>query len=279
MAADAPGRVPASENAPAPVSGAERPLQGVGVVVTRDEDEGGPLTRALAALGADVLHWPTIRSARPEEPGVLEEALQARHDWVVFTSRRAVAAVSRISRRAPAPAVAVVGRSTAEAVRALGWSVDLVPDEETGEGLVRAVAEACVGSGDRVLLPVSQIARPTVGEGLRGLGAVVDSPVAYRILPAPLDAEECLAAAEGGRARVVTVTSPSTVDNLKTALGDGTFAALARSAIFAAIGPTTAGAARDTGAERVIQAASPSFEALAAVVAERCGVAERGGAE
>ena len=277
--ADTPSRAPAPEDAPAPVSRIERPLEGVGVVVTRDEDEGGPLTRALAALGADVLHWPTIRAAHPEDPGVLEKALQARHDWVVFTSRRAVAAVRRISSDAPAPAVAVVGRSTAEAVRALGWRVDLVPDEETGEGLVRALAEAGVGNGDRVLLPVSQIARPTVGEGLRDLGAVVDSPVAYQILPAPLDVDECLAAAENGRAGVVTVTSPSTVENLETALGDGPFAALARSAVFAAIGPTTAGAAREAGAERVIEAASPSFEALAAVVAERCGVAERGGAE
>lgn len=258
--------------------GGTRQLLGAGVAVTRDEDQNGPLTRALVRLGAEVVHWPTIRSAPPEDRGPLKAALRNRHDWIVFTSQRAVAAVSALTPDAPAAAVAVVGRSTARAARALGWEVDLVPEDETGEGLVRALGERGVGAGDRVLLPVSQIARPTVREGLRQMGAVVDSPIAYRILSTSLDAAACLAAVEEGRVQVVTVTSPSTVDNLRNALDGGAFRMVARRVIFAAIGPTTAGAAREAGADRVIEAESPSFEALAAAVAECWGV-ESGGME
>ncbi len=52
----------------------------------------------------------------------------------------------------------------------------------------------------------------------------------------------CLAAAARGEVDVVTFASPSAVDGLAAALGDGGLAALLRETAVAVIGPTTAGA-------------------------------------
>lgn len=255
--------------------GSAPPLRDVGVVVTRDEEDGR-LRAVLAAFGARVHHWPTIAAAPPDDPAPLRTALErpGTYDWLVLTSRRAVEAVVEFGRgggggaAAVAARVAVVGTSTAEAAEAAGLEVDLVPDRATGEALVEALGRAGVGPGTRVLFPASSIARETVPEGLRALGAHVDRVTAYRIVPAALDRSACRRALEAGEVRVVTLTSASSVRNLRSALGEALFSEVARTAVFAAIGPVTGAAAREAGAERVIEASEYTFEGLAQRVAE-----------
>lgn len=258
------------------------PLRGVGVVVTRDEDDDGRLTAALEARGAVVLHWPTVEAAAPEDPAPLRAAASSLHayDWLVLTSRRAVAALAPWLETRPGPGgprVAVVGRSTEAAARSAGWAVELVAEPATGEALVTALGGAGVGMGTRVLFPASEIARSTVPEGLRSLGAEVDRVTSYRMLPAPLDREECAGALAAGRVQVVSVTSPSAVRGLREGLGPGLWSRLVEGAVLAAIGPTTGAAARDAGAPRVIEAADHTFEGLAERIVEWCsGAGERG---
>ena len=245
---------------------------GVGVVVTRDEADDGPLSTLLADHGFRVLHWPTIRTAPPEDPGPLEAALAELedYDWAVFTSPRAAAAVAGLE-PPPALSVAAVGEATADALAEVGWVVDLVPDTQTGEALVVALAEAGVGEGDRVLFPASAIARDTVPDGLERLGADVTEVVAYRTEPAPLDVASCRTALESGAVEVLTFTSPSTVQNLRAALGPRLFALAARRARAVAIGPTTAEAVRAAGFDDVVVAEPHSLEGLAARVADVAG--------
>lgn len=252
-----------------PAESSVAPLRGVGVVVTRDEDEDGRLTAALERLGAAVLHWPTIHAAPPVDPAPLRTALAllATYDWLVLTSRRAVEAMGAAA-RPRLPRVAAVGRATAEAAERVGWRVDVVPDPQTGEALVAALSEAGVGVGTRVLFPASAIARPTVPDGLRALGAEVVRVEAYRIVPAPLDRAACRGSLESGAVRVVTLTSPSAVDHLRTALGPELFGDLAERVVLAAIGPTTGQAARAAGGIRVIESEDHSFEGLVERVVE-----------
>ena len=259
------GRAPGAD-------GARTAPTGAGVVVTRDEAEDGPLSTLLADHGFRVLHWPTIRTAPPEDPGPLEAALAGLddYDWAVFTSPRAAAAVAGLE-PPPALSVAAVGETTAEALAEVGWVVDLVPATQTGEALVVALAEAGVGEGDRVLFPASAIARDTVPDGLERLGAEVTEVVAYRTEPAPLDVASCRVALESGAVEVLTFTSPSTVQNLQAALGPQLFALAARRARAVAIGPTTAEAVRAAGFDDVIVAEPHSLEGLAARVADLAG--------
>lgn len=245
---------------------------GVGVVVTRDEPDDGPLSTLLADRGFRVHNWPTIRTAPPADPAPLEAALADldAFDWAVFTSPRAAAAVAGLD-APPALRVAAVGEATAAALADAGWVPDLVPDTQTGEALVIALAEAGVGGGDRVFFPASAIARDTVPDGLERLGADVTQVVAYRTEPAPLDVATCRAALESGAVEVLTFTSPSTVQNLQAGLGPQLFALAVRRTRAVAIGPTTADAVRATGFDDVAVAEPHSLEGLAARVAEVAG--------
>lgn len=249
----------------------DAPLAGVGVVVTRPGEDGDALGEALVSHGASVLHWPTVRWAAPADPRALNAALErvADFDWIVLTSPRAAAAISGAGQtRSGRVRVAAVGRSTAAAAEAAGWRVDLVPSRQTAEALVEALRAAGVGNGTRVLFPASEIARETLEAGLDGLGADVLRVTAYRTLPAELDRPACERALESGQVQVVSLTSPSALENLMTALGDRLFGRVASRLVFAAIGPTTATAARAAGAMHVIEAPDHSLEGLADRIAE-----------
>lgn len=247
-----------------------------GVIVTRDEGPDGPLTGMLRDRGCVVHHWPTIRTAPPEDPSPLAAALSdlSSFDWVVFTSPRAVGAVVRSESAPPVPPgirVAAVGRSTAEALRDASWSVDLVPEPQTGEALVEALLDAGMDTGTRVLFPASAIALDTVPDGLEEAGVVVIQVEAYRTEPAALDRVACRAALDSGRVSVITFTSPSTVENLEAALGRELFAEVRGRTTAVAIGPTTGDAAERAGFE-VLVAEPHSLEGLAERVATLAAV-------
>jgi uroporphyrinogen-III synthase len=244
---------------------------GVAVVVTRDEGPDGPLTRLLAERGLRAEHWTTIRTGPPSDPAPLETALAALagFDWAVFTSPRAVAAVvERVGGPPEGLRVAAVGRSTAASLEAGGWPVTLVPGTQTGGALVTALIDAGVGAGSRVLFPASAIARDTVPAGLAAAGADVTQVEAYRTVATPLDRAACRSALESGAVRLITFTSPSSVENLSAALGADAMA-VARSRVRAvAIGPTTAAAAESAGFAAVAVAEPHSLEGLAERAAE-----------
>jgi uroporphyrinogen III methyltransferase / synthase len=256
------------------------------VVVTRDEPRDGPLGASLRAHGLEVLWWPVVRIAPPADPRPFEEALAraAEFDWIVFASRHAAEAVASRCLSPPRARIAAVGAATAAALRAHGWTPEVVPAEAHADALVAALA-ARIAPGARVLFPASSRAMPTLGEGLRGLGAQVLQVEAYRNEAASLDVVAARAAIDAGTVGAVTFTSPSCVDELEHALGRETFARLLAGrlpgsasgrtgtagkaangggpAFAVALGPTTAGALSARGIEPVL--ASPAtLEGLAA---------------
>lgn len=244
---------------------AAHPLSGIRVIVTREEGPDGRLSSALTARGATVLNWPAVRTAPPPDAAALDAAIAraTAFDWAVFTSRRAVAAVlDRLAEPPPSLRVAAVGRSTGDTLAQRGWVVHLVPASANARGLVDALAAEGVGSGTTVFFPASEIASRTVSAALRDLGAEVVQVTAYRTLPASLDRAACRAAIENG-VDVVTFASPSAVKGLQTALGDALFDALVARVGVAAIGSTTAAAAREAGAVHVFEATETTFEGLA----------------
>ncbi|MCH7666251.1 MAG: uroporphyrinogen-III synthase [Acidobacteria bacterium] len=251
-----------------PIEGRDGELGGVQVIVTRSEGVEGPLTRLLRERGARVLNWPVVAIEPLQHPGALEEALQnlPSYDWIVFTSPRAVAAVT--VRRPPPkgrPRVAAVGDATAGQLADAGWRVDLVPSEGCGEALVQEF-ERIDCAGARVLFPASQIARDTVPAGLTALGARVDRVIAYRTVPAPLDRSTCLAALDSAELPVVTFASPGAVDGLESALGAEVYRRLMAICRVVAIGPTTAEALKESGFAGVTTAKARTLPSLANAV-------------
>lgn len=226
------------------------PLAGRCVVITRAEAPGGPLGTKLAGQGAEVRYWPVVQISPPADPAPLVRALAnlSEYDWVVFSSPRAVAAVTgRIDGLPEGTRVAAVGDSTAETLLEEGWPVDLLPREFGSEGLVAAFSEADLAHGAEVLFPASSIARTTIPDGLTGLGARVERVVAYETVAASLDSAACRAEADAGSLDAVTFASPSAVSGLRAALGELSFARILSQVPAIVIGPTTAAALQEIG--------------------------------
>ncbi|HEY2591322.1 MAG TPA: uroporphyrinogen-III synthase [Steroidobacteraceae bacterium] len=239
------------------------------VVVTRDEPRDGPLGASLRARGLEVLWWPVVRIMPPADPRPFEEALArvAEFDWIVFASKHAVEAVASASQLPPGVRIAAVGAATAAALRGHGLTAEVVPAEAHADALVAALGEH-IGPGARVLFPASSRALPTLGEGLRRLGARVVQVEAYRNEGACLDVVAARAAIDAGAVGAVTFTSPSCVDELERALGREAFERLlGEQALAVALGSTTAGALSARGIESVV-ASPPTLEGLAATTSQ-----------
>ncbi len=102
-----------------------RPLSGRTVAVTRARDQVGPLTRALEALGADVIELPLHRYEAPPDRSILDGVVErlTSFDWIAFTSATAVRVfvermreLGRDARAFGSCRIAAVGRATAAAL-------------------------------------------------------------------------------------------------------------------------------------------------------------------
>jgi len=220
------------------------------VIVTRAEERDGPLSTELKSLGLPVLIWAAVR-VLPADTARLDEALSraTSFDWIVFTSRHAVAAVTaRLSTKPSGLRIAAVGRATAAVLKQHGWPVDLVPGEPSAAGLVATFATSGFAHGARVLYPASSRALPTLAAGLTQLGAQVTTVEAYRTASgAALDVADCRSWIARDAVGAVTFASPSAVAELESALGREDFARLLAQAPAVAIGPTTARALTERG--------------------------------
>lgn len=229
---------------------AARPLTGRRVVTTRDERSR--LDSLLAALGADVVHVPLIAVEPPDDERALAEALAslADADWLAVTSRHGASVVGPAAASAPGLRLAAVGTRTAAVLSALaGRPVDVVPDRQTAADLVAAMA---AGRG-RVVVAQADRADDTLATGLADAGYSVEVVTAYRtVLRRPTDAERRAVAT----ADAIAFASGSAA--IAWAEAVGTDAA----PVTVAIGPTTAGVARDRGLKITHVASDHDVEGL-----------------
>jgi uroporphyrinogen III methyltransferase/synthase len=158
--------------------------------------------------------------------------------------------------------LAVIGPGTEEALREHGLRAEVSPPEFRAEGLVAALARHDI-RGVRVLIPRAAVAREVLPDGLRALGAAVDVVSAYRTEPAAPSGhvDEACAAARAGRLDAVTFTSPSTVRQFCLLAGPDA-PRLLRGVLVACIGPVTADAARASGLDVGVVAASYTLGGL-----------------
>ena len=252
------------------------PLASKRIVATRAPEQAGELVRELNARGAEVLLFPMVRFAPPEDWAPLDGALRRLNgfDAVIFLSANAVRYVFERCRHLsvkfgvgekPLPFVAAVGPTTERALIEEGSRADYVGRERTGESLARELASRVQNGA--VLLPRSDRGNEAVSVALRKLGARVTEVTAYRTaLPEKIDA----AVADRirrGEVDVVMFASPSAVQNFVATLGKEDAARIAKTVNFAAIGPTTAQSLRDAGLPVTIQATESSAQGLADALA------------
>ncbi len=246
----------------------DRPLAGFRVLVTRPAHQTAGLEALLRERGAEPVRFPVIQIEAPTDPAPIREAVSRleSYRWILFTSANGVRAFrDRLfeqgldARSLSGLRVGAIGPATAACLRDVGITADLVPPRYVAESMLEALRERDSWSGVPVLLPRAREARDLLPDGLRDLGAHVDVVEAYRTDPVdPAKGASMRETLESGQVDFVTFTASSTVRAFCQIVGT-----LGR-AQGVAIGPITAGTARDEGLEMAGVAAEHTTPGLVA---------------
>ena len=236
---------------------APRPLDGVGVIVTRPQRQAAGLARKLAEAGATPLIWPAIVILPPDDSAALERAHKAlsSYDIAVFVSSNAVEyGVADASSWPKSLRVFAPGPGTAEALAAVGVSGVRIPlTTFDSEGLL-ALPDLQDVDGARVLIFRGQGGRELLGATLRERGAHVDYVCCYRRAAPASGAQGLVEALREGGAHALALSSSEGIDNLLAAVGAEGRALLARIPAFVPH-PRIAEHARAAGLRAVTTAA------------------------
>jgi uroporphyrinogen-III synthase len=245
-------------------------------VATRSGHRATELVDALELAGADVIALPLTEQVGASDGGAALRAAVATigdYDWVVVTSvnavERLVAALRGAVGLAPTR-VAAVGPSTAGALQAVGVTPDLVPDEHSAEGLVRAFPAATGSNGDRVLFLCADIAPDTVPVGLAAKGWLVERTEAYRTVRTGGVHADAGTLDLVARADAIVFAAPSSVAAFGDLRSEGGHP-IGAPPLVVCIGPRTADAARRAGLGGVVEAPRASVSGLVAALAEHIG--------
>ena len=229
------------------------------VAVFRPDDERLESAETLLSeLGADPVPDPMLSV---EATGATP---RTDADYVVFTSKTGAELVSAAGWEPGDETVCAIGPATADALRAEGYAVDLVPEEFTSSGLVAALADRVAGA--RVEVARSDHGSAVLLDGLEDAGAYVHETTLYRLVRPEGSGESAELAAEG-ELDAACFTSSLTVDHFLEAAAergvrDAALEGLADATI-GVIGEPTAETATERGIDVNVVPEEATFDALA----------------
>jgi len=189
------------------------PLFEQGVLVTRPRHQAAELVRRLEILGAVPYLLPVVDIRDPADWTPVDRALAEldRYAWVIFTSSNGVHALIRRLRQTGrdlralgSVRLAVIGPSTAEALRSYHLDPDLMPKTFNSEALAAALAEKA--AGQRLLLARADRGRDVLRQELGRVATVEQVAVYSQVDNLEVDAE-VLEALRRGDIRLITLTS------------------------------------------------------------------------
>jgi uroporphyrinogen III methyltransferase/synthase len=251
-------------------------LAGKRIVITRSAAQSELLARELSARGAIPVMLPLVSFAEPKDFAPLDAAIKGieQFDWMILTSAQAVRALVKRSeelKRGLIPSgsrlrIAAVGPVSAEAARQAGWPVEYVAETHTGAALAEELGKRL--SGAKVFLPRSDRANPDLPPALKRHGAQVTEVIAYRTLrPTDVGQRDLRQIAEGA-AEAVLFFSPSAVQHFVELFGGEQLCALQDKLAITAVGPVTANALHQAGAQRIVLAGDTTARAVVAALEE-----------
>jgi uroporphyrinogen-III synthase len=257
-------------------------LTGVSVAVTRPPHQAGELRDLVEAEGGRAILFPTIEILPPADWSAADRAIDGldAFNGVIFTSPNGVSHfIERAAGRGKAPAslraksTYAVGEATAKALADCGVSVTAMPERFTSADLVKLLGGSVL-EGKSFLFPAGNLTPPALADGLRKMGAAVETVDVYTTAAPPHDdVDNFFAMVRDGKVSWITFTSPSAVGNFAKIFTGGRAGTIRTMSRIAVIGPTTAHAAEEAGfrPDAVAQKSTAGglVEAIAVLVAAR----------
>ncbi|BDV32125.1 uroporphyrinogen-III synthase [Microbacterium terricola] len=239
----------------------EKPLAGWRVLVPRGGPWGDSVAASLRRQGAVPVVAPLINFAPSNDQPTLEQAIAdlaaGAFDWLTVTSATTVDVLYAYRATIPANTkVAAVGETTAAALAAVGYRVDLVPEQDNSAAGMAEQMIALEPEPRDILTLRSEIAKPVLTRMLADAGHRVRSVVAYRTVGVPVT-DRIAADVRSGRINAILVTSGSVAEQVSLQFPD-----VPESTVIAAIGPRTAKDAKRAGLLVDVVAEKQTVDAL-----------------
>lgn len=195
---------------------ASAPLGGLNIVVTRPRDQAVSLAQRIVENGGHSIALPLLEISPVADPVPLQQlvARLAQFDLAVFISPNAVRyGMEAIRTAGVIPAslkIATVGQGSAKALRALGVSDILAPQDKFDSEALLALPELQNVSGWRVVIFRGDAGRELLGDTLKERGATVEYAACYQRSKPQYDAKALFAE----NPHIFTVTSSEALAHL-----------------------------------------------------------------
>ena len=260
-------------------------LEGVTILITRAKAQSAEMAAELEAMGARVVHCPTIEVAPPDSWSTLDAAIQKleEYDWLVFTSTNGVEFFFDRLRKTRSQDLSAlkklnicsIGPATARTLETVGAHAVVVATDSKAEGALAAIIDYLGGdeylTGLRFLIPRARIARDILPEGLRALGARVDAVEAYQTIQPKIERASIIRLFNENSIDGITFTSSSTVSNLAALVKPEELACLLEGTTAFCIGPVTAETAKQYRISQIVHPRKYNSSALVEAIAKSLG--------
>ncbi len=200
-------------------------LKGLGVLVTRPEQQAEPLCQLIEQYGGGAIRCPTLRIAEPHDwtPALAIFDRLADYHLAIFTSVNAVGrALPLIQERNGFPSsleIAAIGQATARALKRQGVAHCLHPTQGFTSEALLALPRFQNITGQRIIIVRGEGGREWLAETLTGQGAQVDCAEVYRRERSSVDTGALLERWACGEIGAVVITSIESLQNLFAMLG------------------------------------------------------------
>lgn len=242
-----------------------KPLEGLGVLITRPMQQNANLARLVREAGGEAILFPTLEIAGIDDCAPLYAIIDRLEQFglAIFISPNAsdkgMALIRSRRELPPALKIAAVGQGSADALARLGVADVLVAHGGNDSEALLALPEMQLVAGLNVVIFRGMGGRETLKEELTRRGTNVVYVECYRRRKPECDAAPLLALGETGKIGAITVTSAESLRNLCAMLGESA-KWLKRTPLFA-LHPRIAAVARELGWDRVF-ATGPGDDGL-----------------
>lgn len=201
-------------------------LHGLGVLITRPENQAQRLAQIIRAAGGEALLYPTIEIADSGDPMAVRRTLAsiAEFDWAIFISANAVEkAFSMLSPDGVWPAslpTAAIGAATANALREHGVAKIHAPAQGFDSEALLALPEFQSVENTRIVILRGQGGRETLKQTLAARGAEVVYCECYRRIKPAATNRNLRDWLEQEKIQAINVMSVESLVNLLDMAGD-----------------------------------------------------------
>lgn len=234
------------------------------IAITSSSENFEKAKKTAEAFGLNAVHFATIEIVPLEfnMPG-------NDHDWVVFTSRNAVANFFPKAglKFFSGKKTGSIGGETSAELEKYGIKPDFTPAEFNSAAFVKEIGLLHEFRGKKVLMPCSDISGKNIVAGLKELGAETDRVFVYKTVKAEKTRAEIVEFLDNRPYCAVLFSSPSSFRNFLEITGLKGRVLLDES-VPVAIGNETAEAIKKAGMKSMVTSEKSTFESMVEAAAK-----------